>query len=106
MGNRPGSSRSKSHDNKYKPPDTYPNNLPPNKRNGGYINQRPYSSQTNVYPPHPGHTHSNGYGGHSITNSQIPYTTTAQTQQHHHLTNTNTNPKSNSSKIIFIMFCF
>jgi hypothetical protein len=103
MGNRSGSSRSKSRDNKYKYPDNYQNNIPTNKNSGssGHINQRPYSSQPNGHSQHPGHPYSNGYGqhneGHLISNIQAQYPITPT---HHH--QTNTNPKSHSNKIIYV----
>jgi len=98
MGNRSGSLRSKSRENKYKYPDNYQNNLPTNK-GGGHNNQRLYSSQTNGYSQHP---YSNGYGqhneGHLINNTQAPYPIT---QAHpYQQNNTNTNPKPN--KILYV----
>lgn len=96
MGNRSGSSRSKSRDSKYKYPENYPNNnLPTNKHPSGYNNQRLYSSQPNGYSQQ---SYSNGYGGHLITNTQAQYPIN-QTYQH---INTNTNPKPNSNKILYV----
>jgi hypothetical protein len=91
MGNRSGSSRSKSRENKYKYPDNYQNNLPTNK-GVGHNNQRLYSSQQNGYSQQP---YSNGYGqhneGHLIGNTQAQYPIT----QTHNYQQNNTNPKSN-----------
>jgi hypothetical protein len=93
MGNRSGSSRSKSRDNKYKYPDNYQNNIPTNKND---LNQRPYSSQANGYSQHPGQSYSNTYGAHLIGNTQYTITQTHPSQHN------NTNPKSNSNKILYI----
>ncbi|UJR33268.1 hypothetical protein I4U23_020723 [Adineta vaga] len=108
MGNRSGSSRSKSRESKYKYPDNYPNNVGTHKHNGGSTNQRSYSSQINGYTQHPAHPYQNSYGVPSITNTQsqyIPNQSQQQLQQHHHSNNNNnnnTNPKSNPNKIIYV----
>jgi hypothetical protein len=99
MGNRSGSSRSKTREAKYKYPDNYPNNGAAQKHNGGSVNAQVYSSQMNGYPRHPGQQYQNGYGTHSMNNTPNQYIPT-QTQAHHHATNTNTNPKSNPSSIL------
>ena len=104
MGNRPGGSRSKSRENKYKYAKNYQNNVIPTNGVGGHGNHRPPSSQANGYAQHP---YSNGYGQHSggpvMGNTQSQYTI-SQTQ--HHQINNNTNPKSNSSKTTFLVFNF
>jgi hypothetical protein len=88
MGNRPGGSRSKSRENKYK----YPNNV-----NNGNPDPRLFSSQSNGYSQSQ-HPYSNGYGqingGHVIGNTQTPYSIN---QTHHQHT---INP--NSNKIIYV----
>jgi hypothetical protein len=96
MGNRSGSSRSKSRENKYKYQENYQNNIPTNK---GI--HRAYSSPQNGYSQH---SYSNGYGQHNgshlIGNTQSQYPVT-QTHHYQH-NNTNTNPKSNSNKILYV----
>ena len=84
MGNRSGSTRSKSRDNKYK----YPENSQIQK-NGNQ--QRPYSSQPN------GYSYSNGYGTQLTNNSQTQYTINPvqQPQQQQH-------KNTNSNKVIYV----
>jgi len=92
MGNRSGSSRSKSRENKYKYPDNYQNNQPTNK-GVGHNNQRLYSSQQNGYSQQP---YSNGYGQHNeehlIGNTQAQYPIT---QIHNYQQN-------NPNKILYV----
>ena len=89
MGNRSGSTRSKSRDNKYKYPDHYHQSNPSNKN--GY-NQRIYSSQVNGY-------------------SQTPYPNNYETQMMNHsaaqypISSTHynsTQSKSHSNKVIYV----
>lgn len=94
MGNRSGSSRSKSRDNKYKYPDPYHQNNPSNKN--GY-NQRIYSSQFNNGYSQP--SYSNGYEPQYMSNpsAQYPIASAHYSQQ-----NTNTYSKSLSNKVIYV----
>lgn len=75
MGNRSGSTRSKSRDNKYKYPDHYHQTNSANKN--GY-NQRIYSSQYNGYSQTP---YSNNYDG-QMTTGQYPISTTNYNNTH------------------------
>ena len=94
MGNRSGSSRSKSRDNKYKYPNPYhhPNN--PSNKNG--YNQRIYSSQFNGYSQPP---YSNGYDAQLMSNPSVQYPITSA---HYSQQNTNTYSKSHSNKVIYV----
>ena len=111
MGNRPGSSRLKTHDNKRKHATNYYTHSAKIKTPSGYVNQRAYPSQLNGHFQYHDKVYADNYGQYNgnylMSNTQNQFampSTHRHHHHHHHHTDTNTKSKSNSSRIIFYFY--